>query len=300
SHGCWRRAYLKRVGIAESREPRMSDQAVTYRPPDAIGLYDPRDEHDACGVGFVVDVKGRRSHGVVRQGLQVLINLLHRGACGCEANTGDGAGILIQMPDRFLRKATASLGITLPPAGQYGSGLVFLPRGAAERGQCRELVERIIREEGARLLGWRAVPTTDAGIGASALAAKPVIEQVFIRAGEGQSGDGRLKPDTTYAGYKGTDATATGPTPFERKLYVIRKRVEHEADGLALAERHVFYMPSLSSQTLIYKGMLIADQIEATFPDLADPHVEPPLARVRHRSSTHPVPSRRLAHPHHS
>src|SRR5262245_19000157 len=129
----------------------MSDQPATYRPPDATGLYHPRDERDACGVGFVVDIKGRRSHAVVRQGLQVLINLLHRGACGCEANTGDGAGILIQMPDRFLRKVTKPLGITLPPAGQYGSGLVFLPRAAGEREQCRELVERIVQEEGARL-----------------------------------------------------------------------------------------------------------------------------------------------------
>src|SRR5215217_3686579 len=111
----------------------MSDQPMTLRPPDAAGLYDPRDERDACGVGFVVDIKGRRSHGVVEQGLQVLINLLHRGACGCEANTGDGAGILIQTPDRFLRKIAAALEITLPAAGQYGTGLVFLPRHDAER-----------------------------------------------------------------------------------------------------------------------------------------------------------------------
>src|SRR5207247_6785630 len=119
----------------------MSDQPTIPRPPDASGLYDPRDERDACGVGFVVDIKGRRSHGIVEKGLQVLINLLHRGACGCEANTGDGAGVLIQTPDRFLRKITAPLGITLPPADQYGTGLVFLPRLAAEREQCRQLLE---------------------------------------------------------------------------------------------------------------------------------------------------------------
>src|SRR6266852_2926318 len=146
--------------------------------PGPSGLYDPRNEHDACGVGFVVDIKGRQSHGVIEKGLQILLNLLHRGACGCEANTGDGAGVLIQMPDRFLRKVTAPLGFVLPPAGQYGAGLVFLPRGTGDREQIRELVGRIVREEGQELLGWRSVPTSDSGLGASAVAAKPVIEQL--------------------------------------------------------------------------------------------------------------------------
>src|SRR5262245_20598935 len=118
-----------------------------FRAPDATGLYDPRHEHDACGVGFVVDVKGRRSHSVVERGLQVLVNLLHRGACGCEANTGDGAGVLIQVPDRFLRKITSPLGITLPPAGEYGTGLVFLPQAENERERTRDLIEQIAREE---------------------------------------------------------------------------------------------------------------------------------------------------------
>ena len=179
----------------------MSDQPTTLRPPDAVGLYDPRDERDACGVGFVVDIKGRRSHGVVEKGLQVLINLLHRGACGCEANTGDGAGILIQTPDRFLRKIAAPLGITLPAAGQYGTGLVFLPRHDAERAQLRQLVERIVNEEGQRLLGWRMVPTADGGIGESALATKPVIEQIFIGAG-----------GAVTAGAKADPASVTGET----------------------------------------------------------------------------------------
>jgi glutamate synthase domain-containing protein 2/glutamate synthase domain-containing protein 1/glutamate synthase domain-containing protein 3 len=259
----------------------MSDQPVP-RPPAATGLYDPRYEHDACGVGFVVDIKGRRSHSVIEKGLQVLINLLHRGACGCEANTGDGAGILIQTPDRFLRKVTAALDIALPPAGQYGAGLVFLPRVAAEREQCRLLIERIVEEEGQRVLGWRLVPTAEAGIGASALATKPVIEQVFIAQGSGLTAQG-----------SGTDEV----TPFERKLYVIRKRIEHEADGLGLNERHAFYFPSLSSRTLIYKGMLIADQIEATFPDLLDPDMESALALVHQRFSTNTFPSWPLAHP---
>src|SRR6185369_13911485 len=117
---------------------------MSAAPPGPLALYDPRNEHDACGVGFVVDIKGRGSHGVIEKGLQILLNLLHRGACGCEANTGDGAGVLIQMPDRFLRQATAGLGFTLPPAGEYGAGLVFLPRGRTEREQLRDLIERTV------------------------------------------------------------------------------------------------------------------------------------------------------------
>ena len=149
-------------------------------PPGPIALYDPRNEHDACGVGFVVDIKGRKSHGVIEKGLQVLLNLLHRGACGCEANTGDGAGVLVQMPDRFLRKATRDLGFALPPPGQYGAGLVFLPKGRAERAQLRQLIERTVAAERHAVLGWRAVPVDDSSLGASARAAKPTIEQLFI------------------------------------------------------------------------------------------------------------------------
>ena len=248
--------------------------------PAAAGLYDPRDEHDACGVGFVANIKGRRSHAIVERGLQVLINLLHRGACGCEANTGDGAGILIQMPDRFLRKVTAPLGIALPPAGCYGAGLVFLPRNAGERDRLRRLFETTAREEGQEVLGWRTVPTDLTQVGASAVAAAPVIEQIFIAGGAGQTGG-----DTA------------DPMRLERKLYVIRKRVEHAADQLELSERHLFYVPSLSSKTLIYKGMLTADQIRPAFPDLADPDVESALALVHQRFSTNTFPSWPLAHP---
>src|SRR5262245_28567737 len=128
---------------------------MSASPPGPAGLYDPRNEHDACGVGFVVDVKGRRSHDVIEKGLQVLLNLLHRGACGCEASTGDGAGVLVQMPDRFLRKVTADLGVALPPAGQYGAGLVFLPKDRGERERVRQLVESTVRAEGHVVLGWR-------------------------------------------------------------------------------------------------------------------------------------------------
>jgi glutamate synthase (ferredoxin) len=249
-------------------------------PPGAAGLYDPRDEHDACGVGFVVHIKGRQSHEIIEKGLEVLTNLLHRGACGCEKNTGDGAGILIQMPDAFLRKVAEPLGITLPARGLYGAGLVFLPHQPEERNQVRALVERIAAEEHQPVLGWRVVPTDGAMLGASARAARPHMEQVFIGAGPGVQA-----------------ATTADPMWFERKLYVIRKRIEHDADRLGLAERHLFYIPSLSSRTLIYKGMLIADQILPTFPDLDDPDMISALALVHQRFSTNTFPSWPLAHP---
>src|SRR5262245_14543016 len=162
------------------------EPGFSLRPPEsptAAGLYDPAHEHDACGVGFVVDIKGRHSHAIVEQGLQVLVNLLHRGACGCEAATGDGAGILVQMPDRFFRRITPSLGITLPPAGCYGAGFVFLPKVAAARDEVRALVESIVREEGQQLLGWRLVPTDGRLVGASAVAVEPRFEQIFIGTG---------------------------------------------------------------------------------------------------------------------
>ena len=247
--------------------------------PSAQGLYDPRFEHDACGVGFVVHVKGRRSHSIVRQALQVLINLLHRGACGCEANTGDGAGILIQMPDKFLRKEAARLGIALPAERHYGAGFVFLPRDAGLRARIETLFERIVVEEGQHVLGWRDVPTDDIALGPSAVAGEPVFRQILI---------GRGGPDAA-----GPDADAR----FERKLYVIRKRIEHAVDALSLPDRNAFYVPSLSSRTLIYKGMLTAGQIAPMFPDLADPDVESALALVHQRFSTNTFPSWPLAHP---
>ena len=246
------------------------------------GLYDPAYEHDACGVGFVVDIKGRRSHAIVEQGLRVLVNLLHRGACGCEAATGDGAGILVQTPDRFLRKVTSPLGITLPPDGSYGVGLVFLPHDAKAREGVRAVLEQVVREEGQHVLGWRKVPTNDSVIGASAKATEPAIEQIFI--GSGVPIDAPDQPARMR---------------FERKLYVIRKRVEHAVDRLAARDAHAkaFYIPSLSSRTLIYKGMLIADQILPMFPDLADPDLESALVLVHQRFSTNTFPSWPLAHP---
>ncbi|HVW06159.1 MAG TPA: glutamate synthase large subunit [Vicinamibacterales bacterium] len=250
--------------------------------PSPQGLYDPRHEHDACGVGFVVHIKGRRSHAIVQQALQLLINLLHRGACGCETNTGDGAGILLQMPDRFFRREMAAQGITLPAERGYGAGLVFLPRDETTRREIQSRFERIVVEEGQQVLGWRDVPSQDHHIGPSAVAVEPVFKQIFIGRGADMPAPG---------------ASPEGDARFERKLYVIRKRIEHLVDGLDLPAKKSFYVVSLSSQTLIYKGMLIADQIETMFPDLADPEMESALALVHQRFSTNTFPSWPLAHP---
>ncbi len=243
--------------------------------PPAQGLYDPAHEHDACGVGFVVDIKGRKSHAIVTQALTVLKNLLHRGACGCEVNTGDGAGILIQMPHLFLTRECAALGIALPEPGRYGAGLVFLPRDTRDRAACRAILERIVVEEGQVVLGWRPVPTDSSPIGPSARSVEPTFEQVFVARGAGV-------PDRAA---------------FERKLYIIRKRAEHEVRKSAIGARQYFYLPSLSANTLIYKGMLSADQIEGMFPDVTDPLVESALALVHQRFSTNTFPSWPLAHP---
>jgi len=259
--------------MPEAGHPTMS----AHDQPEPQGLYVPGDEHDACGVGFVVHTKGKQSHEIVVKALQVLINLEHRGACGCEANTGDGAGILLQIPDGFLR---AVLPFELPPLGQYGAGLVFLPRDARSHDAVKALIEKIAAEEGQQVLGWRAVPTDNSLIGDSAKAAQPVFEQVFIAAGRSLRAPGSR-------------------AAFERKLYVIRKRVEHAVDAMemdALARR-LFYIVSLSSNTLIYKGMLQAKQLSPMFPDLADPRVTSALALVHQRFSTNTFPSWPLAHP---
>ncbi|MEQ1574540.1 MAG: glutamate synthase large subunit [Vicinamibacterales bacterium] len=243
----------------------------------AQGLYDPASEHDACGVGFVVHMKGERSHEIVRKALEVLINLEHRGACGCEANTGDGAGILLQTPDRFFRKV---LPFTLPAAGSYGAGLVFLPRDGRDRESIQSLIAQIVEQEGAALLGWRDVPTDNSLVGDSARATQPVFRQLFI-------------------GSRTPVESAEDRQRFERKLYVIRKCVERAVDALdinALARRFL-YIVSLSANTLIYKGMLTARQLGPMFPDLADPDLQSCLALVHQRFSTNTFPSWPLAHP---
>ena len=248
-------------------------------PPAARGLYDPRHEHDACGVGFVVNIKGLRSHRVVDQGLEVVVNLTHRGACGCEVNTGDGAGMLLQLPHRFFQGEADRLGFALPEPGAYGVGMIFLPRDPDEREQIEDLFVHIVAEEGQRVLAWRDVPTDDSPLGQTARSGEPVIRQIFIARG----------PDLA------DDADPHGR--FERTLYVIRKRVARTAASLTLAEGHLFYVASLSSNTIVYKGMLIADQVATMFPDLTDPAVESALALVHQRFSTNTFPSWPLAHP---
>ena len=258
----------------------MTENPASRRSaPGAEGLYHPSHEHDSCGVGFVVNIKGRRSHKLVQQAIEVAINLLHRGACGCEANTGDGAGILLQLPHRFFQKEADRLGIHLPEPGAYGVGMVFLPRDPDERSRIQDLFTHIAAEEGQRVLGWRDVPTDDSAIGETAKSGEPVIRQIFI---------GHIEALTSHP---------HAHARFERKLYVIRKRVDRAVNALPLHQDSLFYIASLSSNTIVYKGMLIADQVEQMFPDLTDPLVESALALVHQRFSTNTFPSWPLAHP---
>ena len=232
--------------------------------PEAEGLYDPRFEHDACGVSFVVDVKGRKSRDIVQTALGALCRLDHRGASGAEVNTGDGAGILIQVPDGFLRAVTP---FPLPPAGSYGVGLTFLPLATADADAAREAVERVATEEGLRIVGWRAVPTDDSMLGPTARSVLPSFWHCFV-----------------------TDPHGATGIDLDRKLFVLRKRCEHEI-------ARPVYFPSLSSRTLVYKGMLTTLQLPEFFADLRDERLESALALVHSRFSTNTFPSWPLAHP---
>ena len=243
--------------------------------PAAQGLYDPANEHDGCGVGFVAHIKGKKSHSIVEQGLTILKNLTHRGAVGWDPKLSDGAGLLIQMPDRFLREEMAKAGVMLPPAGQYGVGMVFLPRDPASRFACEYEIERAIKDEGQVLLGWRDVPVDNGDLAEPAKKLEPVVRQVFIGRG---------------AGVMVTDA-------LERKLYIIRKSSGHAIQALRLTHGKEFYVPSMSARVMVYKGMLLADQVGEYYLDLKDPRVESALALVHQRFSTNTFPSWDLAHP---
>ncbi len=243
--------------------------------PHTQGLYDPENERDACGVGFVANIKNRKSHDIIEQGLLILKNLDHRGATGYDPLLGDGAGILIQMPDALMRAEAAKIGITLPPAGDYACGTVFLPQSANGCAACESVVARIIHEEGLTFLGWRDVPRDSSILAEAARAIEPQMRQVFI-----------ARPDTV------ADQTA-----FERKLFVVRKRVEHAVRALKLADVKQFYIPSLSSRTLVYKGMLLAHQVGEYFLDLQDARAQSALALVHQRFSTNTFPTWDLAHP---
>ena len=241
----------------------------------AQGLYHPDNEHDACGVGFVAHIKGKKSHTIVEQGLTVLRNLTHRGAVGWDPKLSDGAGVLIQIPDRYFREEMAKQGIKLPPKGQYGVGMVFLPRDPASRIACEYEIERAIKDEGQVLLGWRDVPVDNSDLAEPARKLEPVIRQVFIGRGRGVTV---------------TDA-------LERKLYIIRKSSGHAIQALRLQHGKEFYVPSMSARTIVYKGMLLAYQVGEYYLDLKDARVESALALVHQRFSTNTFPSWDLAHP---
>ncbi len=243
--------------------------------PAIQGLYDPQNEHDACGVGFIAHIKGQKNHEVIRQGLEILKNLTHRGAVGADPLAGDGAGILIQTPDAFLRAVCEPLDIHLPVEGHYAAGMVFLPADRADREVCEQLLAEFIQAEGQTLLGWRDVPTENSGVGESVKAVEPVVRQIFV-------GRGENCPDQDC---------------FERKLFVIRKQVEHAVVGRDLRQGKYFYIPSFSSRTLLYKGMLLADQVGVYYPDLQDQRMISALALVHQRFSTNTFPSWDLAQP---
>jgi glutamate synthase domain-containing protein 2/glutamate synthase domain-containing protein 1/glutamate synthase domain-containing protein 3 len=239
------------------------------------GLYDPSFEHDGCGVGLVANISGKKSHDILEKGLEILVNLAHRGACGCDPLTGDGAGILLQMPYEFLKKQCANMGIALPGPGEYGIGMVFLPPDPRQRQTCEAMVQQVIEDEGQRFLGWRDVPVDDSEIGYKARETQPFIRQVFI-------GRGPQVKDEAH---------------FERKLYVTRKVIERAAGQMDAEVRQHFYIPSLSCNRVVYKGLLIGTQLQGFYPDLSDPAMTSAFAMVHARFSTNTLGSWRLAHP---
>jgi glutamate synthase (NADPH/NADH) large chain len=252
-----------------------------HRQPDPAGaaqrgLYRPQLEHDACGVGFVAHIKGRASHALIQQALLILHNLDHRGAVGADPLCGDGAGILIQIPDQFLREEMAAQGVTLPPPGEYGVGMIFLPREHASRLACEQELERTVRAEGQVVLGWRDVPV-DREMPMSPLVRdrEPVIRQIFIGRG----------PDVMV------------PDTLERKLYVIRKAASHKIQKLRLQHGKEYFVPSMSTRTVVYKGLLLADQVGRYYADLRDTRVVSAIALVHQRFSTNTFPAWELAHP---
>ncbi|RPF71548.1 glutamate synthase large subunit [Aurantiacibacter spongiae] len=251
---------------------------MTELPPRQ-GLYDPVNEHDACGVGFVAHIKGAKSHAIVTQALEILANLDHRGAVGADPLLGDGAGILMQIPDRLYRKWADAHGLTLPQPGDYAVAMCFMPQDAEARSFITEQFEKFIDKEGQRLIGWRDVPTDPEGLGEAVLASMPVVRQCFIARGE----------------------NCEDQDAFERKLIVIRKQTQNPLKELAarhhMPELEKLYMPSFSSRTVVYKGLLLATQVGSFYRDLRDPDCESALGLVHQRFSTNTFPSWRLAQP---
>ena len=244
------------------------------RTPEPQGLYDPRFERDACGLGFIASIKGQASHEIIVKGIQILVNLQHRGASGSDPVTGDGAGVLIQIPHRYFERECAKLGFTLPLPGEYGIGMVFLPVERHQRLLCEGILERIVHEEGLAVLGWRDTPIAADSIGRLARASQPYIEQIFVRRAPGMAQE-----------------------TLERKLYVIRKRTEAEVERSEIRDKNFFAIPSLSSRTIVYKGLLLATQIAKFYKELSDPLASSALCLVHQRFSTNTFPTWQLAHP---
>ncbi len=262
------------IGSVAHTAAAVKDPAIVGRP-DAFGLFDPAHERDACGVGFIADIKGRKSHRIVQDGINILLNLEHRGAVGADPRAGDGAGMLVQLPHKFFAKEAARLGITLPEPGEYAVGHSFMPRDAEGEAIVRAAYERVVAEEGFVLIGWRDVPTDNSSLGVSVLPTEPKLVQIFIGRGE-------------FAGDE---------DGFERRLFVLRKVISNTVYGAKDPRTAGYYPVSLSCRTLVYKGMFLADQLGAYYPDLHDPDFESALALVHQRFSTNTFPAWPLAHP---
>jgi glutamate synthase (NADPH/NADH) large chain len=240
------------------------------------GLYSPANEHDACGVGFVAHIKGHKTHAIVQGALKILENLDHRGAVGADKLMGDGAGILIQLPDALYREEMAKQCVTLPPPGEYGVGMIFLPKEHASRLACEQEMVRAIKAEGQVLLGWRDVPVNrDMPMSPTVREKEPVLRQIFIG--------------------RGNDVIVQDA--LERKLYVIRKTASAAIQNLKLKHSKEYYVPSMSSRTVVYKGLLLADQVGTYYLDLQDPRCVSALGLVHQRFSTNTFPEWPLAHP---
>ncbi|MCB1510999.1 MAG: glutamate synthase subunit alpha, partial [Hyphomicrobiaceae bacterium] len=256
------------------------DRIETRHAISAQGLYDPRFEHDACGVGFIADLKNRKSHKIIENALQILVNLTHRGAVGADPLSGDGAGLMMQIPHEFFAAEAERLKIKLPAPGDYAVGHIFLPRDKRLRRECEEIFQKVCDTEGLKLLGWRDVPTDNSCLSAPTIATEPFHRQIFIGKGDG----------------------ITDEAHFERRLYVLRKVINNtihaKYDELDLSDSDIdFYVVSLSSRTLVYKGMFLSDQLGKYYADLTDPRLTSALALVHQRFSTNTFPSWKLAHP---
>jgi len=246
------------ASVAERKRAAVPTSLATADPgtPPARGLYDPALDKDSCGVGFIADIKGRKSHQIVEDALTILLNLEHRGAVGADPRAGDGAGILVQIPHKFFARKAAELGFTLPAPGQYAVGTLFMPHDTTRQKEITDIYEDVIAAEGMRLLGWRDIPTDNSTLGESVKPTEPVHRQVFIGIGEG-----KLSEDD-----------------FERRLYILRKTISGAFYRRYERRLSGYYPVAISCRTMIYKGMFLADQLGVYYPDLSDPDFESALA----------------------